>query len=83
MKDQQRTKAKKREGRGSDEPVAFTIYQRLPGEDKESLQKRIFHNLLYELELAKDAFGYEAVYFGVGCEAFPDAVNPWPEHGQH
>lgn len=40
-------------------------------------QARIFKGLLYDLQMAIDEFGYEVVYFGVGCEAFPDAVDPW------
>jgi hypothetical protein len=51
-----------------------------PQEGAESLearQKRIFYSLKHDLLDAIDEFGYEAVYFGVGCEVFPDAVDPW------
>ena len=47
------------------------------GETRETRQARIFKSLIYDLLDAIDEFGYEAVYFGVGCEVFPDAVDPW------
>jgi len=47
------------------------------GQQAKDRQARIFHSLIYDLLDAIDEFGYEAVYFGVGCEVFPDAVNPW------
>jgi hypothetical protein len=46
-------------------------------ETSEQRQARLFKDVLVELSLLIDEFGYEAVYFGVGCEAFPDAVDPW------
>jgi hypothetical protein len=46
-------------------------------ESREARQARLFHSLKQDLLDAIDEFGYEAVYFGVGCEVFPDAVNPW------
>lgn len=49
----------------------------LPEETSEQRQARLFKDVLGELSLLIDEFGYEAVYFGVGCEAFPDAVDPW------
>lgn len=48
-----------------------------PGETPEARRDRIFKSLVYDLHDAIDEFGYEAVYFGVGCEVFPDAVDPW------
>lgn len=50
----------------------------LPGLDATPLehQERIFKGLICDLQMAIDEFGYEAVYFGVGCEVFPDAVDP-------
>jgi len=42
-----------------------------PGEIR---MRTIFALLLHDLLDAIDEFGYEAVYFGVGCEVFPDAV---------
>jgi len=47
------------------------------GETPEARQRRIFESLKFDLLDAIEEFGYEAVYFGVGCEVFPDAVNPW------
>ena len=38
---------------------------------------RLCHGLLYEYLAAIEEFGYDAVYFGVGCVAFPEAVDPW------
>ena len=52
-------------------------------ETSEQRQARLFKDVLYELSLLIDEFGYEAVYFGVGCEAFPDAVDPWSGDGQY
>jgi hypothetical protein len=46
-------------------------------ETTEARQARIFYSLKQDLLDAIEEFGYEAVYFGVGCEVFPDAVNPW------
>lgn len=43
----------------------------------EARMKRIFGSLIHDLLDAIEEFGYEAVYFGVGCEVFPDAVDPW------
>ena len=53
-----------------------------PGEATDARQERIFKGLLYDLSLAIDEFGYEAVYFGVGVHAFPEAVDPWRD-GQY
>lgn len=53
------------------------------GETVEARQARIFKGLCYDLSLAIDEFGYEAVYFGVGCEVFPDAVDPGWRDGQY
>jgi hypothetical protein len=39
-------------------------------------QAQVFKELIYLLEEAIERYGYEAVYFGVGCEVFPDAVDP-------
>jgi hypothetical protein len=36
----------------------------------------IFEEILDAIEVLKDLFGYEAVYFGIGCKAFPDAPSP-------
>jgi hypothetical protein len=55
----------------------------LPEETSEQRQARLFKDVLVELSLLIDEFGYEAVYFGVGCEAFPDAVDPWSGDGQY
>jgi len=49
----------------------------IPESQQEKRQARIFHSLIQDLLDAIDEFGYEAVYFGVGCEVFPDAVDPW------
>jgi hypothetical protein len=43
---------------------------------------RIRKRLIYDLQAAIDEYGYEAVYFGVGCEVFPDAVDPWEGNDQ-
>jgi hypothetical protein len=45
-------------------------------EEREVMRVRLFKELISMLEEAIDLFGYEAVYFGVGCEVFPDAVDP-------
>ena len=55
----------------------------LPEENAEQRQARLFKDVLCELSLLIDEFGYEAVYFGVGCEAFPDAVDPWQGDDQY
>jgi len=39
-------------------------------------QEQVFKELIYLIEEAIERYGYEAVYFGVGCEVFPDAVDP-------
>jgi hypothetical protein len=39
--------------------------------------RRLCKGLMYDYLSAIDEFGYEAVYFGVGCVAFPEAVDPW------
>jgi hypothetical protein len=44
------------------------------GEPPEARQARLFKAAIYDLLLLMYEFGYEAVYFGVGCEVFPDAV---------
>jgi hypothetical protein len=46
-------------------------------EAREARQARVFQSLIADLLDAIDEFGYEAVYFGVGCEVFPDAIDPW------
>jgi hypothetical protein len=51
-------------------------------ETSEARQARLFKGALYDLALLIDEFGYEAVYFGVGIQAFPDAIDPW-EGNQH
>jgi len=49
----------------------------MPDDDaREARQARIFRSLIADLLDAIEEFGYEAVYFGVGCEVFPDAVDP-------
>lgn len=48
-----------------------------PGASREVFQAAIFKEMNYELELLKELFGYEAVYFGIGCESFPDAIDGW------
>lgn len=55
------------------------IFPRYPGETLEAWEIRACKEVLYALEELKDLFGYEAVYFRVGIQAFPDAVNPWEE----
>ena len=44
------------------------------GAEREAYRKVLFQEVIYELERLKDLFGYEAVYFGIGCEVFPDAI---------
>jgi hypothetical protein len=50
--------------------------QQQPASDKhcEMRMRHLFALLIHDLLDAIDEFGYEAVYFGVGCEVFPDAV---------
>jgi hypothetical protein len=55
--------------------ATYNLYN--AGESFEDRQRRIFESLKYDLLEAIEEFGYEAVYFGVGCEVFPDAVDPW------
>lgn len=38
-------------------------------------QERIFQGLIADMQMAIDEFGYEAVYFGVGCKVFPDEAH--------
>jgi hypothetical protein len=40
-------------------------YGHVSAEDREAMQARVFKELIYLIEQAKDLFGYEAVYFGV------------------
>jgi hypothetical protein len=56
--------------------MALAVYAFSPDMPLEEMQARVFHELITDLEQAKEVFGYEAVYFGVGCEVFPDAVDP-------
>ena len=51
-------------------------YGHVSPEQREAMQARVFKELIVLIEEAIDLFGYEAVYFGVGCEVFPDAVDP-------
>ncbi len=44
--------------------------------ETEVKMRAIFASLIHDLLDAIDVFGYEAVYFGVGCEVFPDAADP-------
>ena len=44
--------------------------------DTEVRMRAIFASLIHDLLDAIDEFGYEAVFFGVGCEVFPDAADP-------
>ena len=46
-------------------------------EDREGYMRQVFAGLIHDLLDAIEEFGYEAVYFGVGCEVFPDAVDPF------
>jgi hypothetical protein len=57
--------------------VEHTDDNMVKGETQTTRQDRIFKSLIYDLSLAIDEFGYEAVYFGVGCEVFPNAVDGW------
>jgi hypothetical protein len=43
------------------------------------VRETLFQEVLDKLEVLKDLFGYEAVYFGIGCKAFPEAILPEPE----
>lgn len=45
-----------------------------PADPGDVRMRTIFALLLHDLLDAIDEFGYAAVYFGVGCAAFPDAV---------
>ena len=45
--------------------------------ETERRMRAIFYCLIHDILDAIEEFGYEAVYFGVGCEVFPDAVDPW------
>jgi hypothetical protein len=63
--------------------IARQIYDVMPGETVTMFRARIFKGLCYDLSLAIDVFGYEAVYFGVGCEVFPEAAGPWDGDGQY
>jgi hypothetical protein len=38
-------------------------------------REALFQVFLDELEILKELFGYEAVYFGIGCKAFPEAPS--------
>lgn len=52
------------------------------GAPLEAYQQPLFAKVTEDLELLKDLFGYEAVYYGIGCVVFPDAVDPRQEHTQ-
>lgn len=58
-------------------------YAPIPGETPAERQARLFKGVLYELSMLIGEFGYEAVYFGVGCEAFPETVDPGWQDGQY
>jgi hypothetical protein len=44
--------------------------------ESEARMRAIFASLIHDLLDAIDEFGYEAVFFGVGCEVSPDAAAP-------
>jgi hypothetical protein len=39
----------------------------------ETAREALFQEMIAALERLKDVFGYEAVYFGIGCTVFPEA----------
>jgi hypothetical protein len=49
--------------------------------DTEKMQ-RVFACLIHDMLDAIDEFGYEAVYFGVGCEVFPEVIDPFEGNDQ-
>ena len=48
-----------------------------PEEPHDARMRRLFAIAIHAMLDLIEEFGYEAVYFGVGCEVFPDAVDPW------
>lgn len=44
--------------------------------EKAAIQPLVFAGLIEDLRWAIEVFGYEAVYYGIGCQVFPDAVSP-------
>jgi len=59
----------------SDKPLWVETGEPSPASEADCA--RLCHGLRYDYLDAIDEFGYEAVYFGVGCVAFPEAVDPW------
>lgn len=57
--------------------LASTLYGFIPDETYDAFEARLLKAGYTEVLALIDILGYEAVYFGVGCQAFPDAVDPW------
>jgi hypothetical protein len=56
-------------------PARWTVQPFPPPETlRDAYREALFHEILAELDLLKELFGYEAVYVGIGCKAFPEAI---------
>jgi len=44
---------------------------------QEARMQFVFSCIRHDILEAIEEFGYAPVYFGVACECFPDAVDPW------
>lgn len=53
----------------------------MSADDGDAKRRAVFTCLVQDLLDAIDEFGYEAVYFGVGCVVFPEAAGD-PACGQ-
>jgi hypothetical protein len=49
------------------------------GAPSELSRDALFKDMIAALERLKDVFGYEAVYFGIGCVVFPEAPTSTQE----